>query len=288
MGNNLMSCIILYHTTTPIPQHLIDCVEKIRQLSNIDIHLLTDKDISPNVKNIYVKNIKNYDSLNWLNELDYFNNDLSYGYLWKSSCFRMFYIKKYIEDLNLQNILHFDNDVLLFEVPEKIIELMTKYINKYAITAHNQDEVVMGMSFIKNVESMLPLLDFIQRELYRGFAYLHSTYNGYPNEMQLISRSNIYDNLPILPGFISSERYSKYFQEFNSVFDPSSYGQYLGGTFSEKKPGWFGRHQEIGKHLSEDKIKVIMEDKNPYLVCQDQKIKINNLHIHSKQTGIFL
>lgn len=283
-----MSSIILYHTITPIPQHLIDCVEKIRQISDIDIHILTDMDISPNVKNVYVKNIKNYDSLNWLNELDYFNNDPSYGHLWKSSCFRMFYIKKYLEDLNLQNTLHFDNDVLLFEAPEKIIEIMAKNIINYSITAHNQDEVVMGMSYIKNSECMISLLDFMQKELIKGFGYLHSTYRGYPNEMQLISKSNLYDFLPILPTSISSERYSKYFDKFNSVFDPSSYGQYLGGTFSEKKPGWFGLHQEIGKNISNKTISVFMEDKKPYLIYDGLKIKINNLHIHSKQTGIFL
>ena len=283
-----MSSIILYHTTTPIPQHLVDCVTKIRQLSNIDIHILTDSNIAPNVKNVYIKNINSYDCLNWLNQLDYFNNDATFGYLWKSSCFRMFYIKKYMEDLNLQNVLHFDNDVLLFEKPETIIELMVSNINQYAITPHNEEEVVMGMSFIKSYERMISLLDYIQKELFKGFVYLHSTYSGYPNEMQLISRSNIYDTLPILPDCISSERYSKYFNQFNSVFDPSSYGQYLGGTFSEKKPGWFGVHQEIGKHISDNKIKIIMENKKPYLIFQDQKIKINNLHIHSKQTGMFI
>lgn len=283
-----MSSIILYHTTTAIPNHLIDCISTIRKLSNIDIHVLTDVNAIFDINNVHVKNIKIYESLNWLNKIEYFDNDKTYQHLWKSSCFRMFYIAKYMEDLNLNDVLHFDNDVLLFETPEKIIETILTNNIKYAITAHNDQEIVMGMSFIKTAESLSGILEFIKQEFNKGSNYLHYSYNGCPNEMQLISRSNLYDTLPVLPPSISSERYSKYFDEFDSVFDPSSYGQYLGGTFNEKTPGWFGRHHEIGKNIAENKIKVIMENKNPYLIYQDKKIKINNLHIHSKQTGKFL
>lgn len=281
-----MSNIILYHTHTQIPNHLIDCLYKIRQLSKIPIYFLTDTDITID-DSVQTINIKKYSSLNWLSEINYFSND-HYKNLWQSSCYRMFYIQSLIEEKNLTNILHFDNDVLLYENPEKLIEVMSNNIIDYAITAHNENEVVMGMSFIKDASSLPNLLNYIQTELFKGPDYLNREYDGYPNEMQLISKSKLYNTLPILPTDISSQRYSKYFNIFNSVFDPSSYGQYLGGTFSEKKPGWFGTHQEIGKYLSENKIKVIMENKNPYILYNDQKIKINNLHIHSKETEKFL
>jgi hypothetical protein len=288
METYLMSSIILYHTTTDLPKHLFDCIKQIRNYSNITIHLLTDKNYELNINNLIIKNINDFSSLKWINNLDYFNSDYSFGHLWKSSCYRLFYIQNYIEDNNLSNILHFDNDVLLFESPEKILEMVSVYKNKIAITAHNECEVVMGMSYIKDSYSMEALLEFVKSELHKGFDYLHKLYNGYPTEMQLISKSNQYETLPILPRQISSERYSNNFDKFNSIFDPSSYGQYLGGTYGEKKPGWYGTHHEIGKNISENKIKIFMEDKNPYLICQDQKIKINNLHIHSKQTGMFL
>jgi hypothetical protein len=284
-----MTCsIILYHTDTKIPEHFADCVAKIRQLSNIQIYFLTDSDFNTDISNFNILNIKKYDNLNWLQKLDYFKNDNSFGNLWRSSCFRMFYIKELMQELNLTNVLHFDNDVLLFENPEKLIEHMSNVDMEYAITAHNKDEVVMGMSFIKNHDSLLPILNFIQNELQKQFSSLQSSYNGYPNEMQLISKSNLVDFLPILPTSITEERYSKYFEIFNSVFDPSSYGQYLGGTFNDKTPGWFGTHQEIGRLISLNKISVMMEDKFPYMCMEGQKIKINNLHVHSKLTRIFM
>ncbi len=283
-----MSSIVLFHSITPIPQHLKDCVTKIRSISSIPIYLLTDTNIDPGILNLKTINITKYDTLNWLNQIDYFNNDLSFGHLWKSSCFRMFYIKQAVQEFNLEDVLHFDNDVLLYENPESIVQTINECNMKYAVTAHNADEIVMGMSFIKNYDSLTNLINFIENELKKGFGYLHSNYRGFPNEMQLISKSNLNDFLPILPDTLVEERYSKYFKKFNSVFDPSSYGQYLGGTFSEKTPGWFGTHQEIGKWISLEKIKVFMEDKMPYLKYEGQKIKINNLHIHSKQTGLFL
>lgn len=277
--------IILYHTDTDLPNHLFDCIKKIKKLSNIPIYLLTDKTCE--IEDIEIIDIKKYTELNWLNDINCFPVD-NFQHLWKSSCFRLFYIKIFLEEKNLNHILHFDNDVLLFEKPETIIENMCKINQDYLITAHNDYEVVMGMSYIKNFESLKNITSFIKGELIKGFGYLQSKYGNWPNEMQLISKCQLYDTLPILPSKISTERYSKHFDIFGSVFDPSSYGQYFAGTFNEKKPGWCGEHHEIGKHIIKNKINVFMENKNPYLICEGYKIKINNLHIHSKQTKAFL
>lgn len=278
--------IILYHTSTPIPNHLIDCIKKIRQYSNIPIHLLTDSDITHD--DLIVTNINKYNEFNWLNNLDYFRGNDSLSHMWRTSCFRMFYIQRLMQDLNLENVLHFDNDVLLYEKPENIIEKMIGRYGAFAVTAHSHDEIVLGMSFIKNSNALSSVVDFIKNEFQLPSRDLRNKYGGYPSEMRLISAHGNCEFLPILPEGLTAQRYTNNYSNFNSVFDPSSYGQHIGGTFSEKKPGWFGTHQEIGKFIGNGAIRVVFEDRNPYLVYQGNRIKINNLHIHSKNTGLYL
>jgi hypothetical protein len=281
-----MCNIILYHTATQIPNHLIHCIYKIRELSSIPIYLLTDTDVKID-DTVETININKYDSLMWLSNLDYFSND-HYKNLWQTSCYRLFYIQLLIEEKNLTNTLHFDNDVLLYETPESIISKMIELNYSFGITAHNSYEVVMGMSFLKNSLSLKPIINFVEKELQLPMHLLQQKYNGWPNEMNLMNSSSHCEYLPILPDGLTDIRYTNNFKIFNSVFDPSSYGQFLGGTFQDKKPGWFGVHQEIGKYIANNNINIIVENKFPYVVYNGSKIKINNLHIHSKLTENFL
>ena len=277
--------IILYHSNTPIPQHLRDCVTKIKQYSNIPIYLLTDS--NDGIDGVETCNINQYSDFNWLNGLEYFNGyDLPQ--MWKTSCYRLFYIKKLMEEKNLSQVLHFDNDVLLYESPETIIQKISEKYDNFAITAHTNNEVVFGMSYIRNADSIKPLIDYLQNQLTINFSTLKNKYDGFPNEMRLISAYQGWQPLPILPSGLTEYRYTNNYEHFNSVFDPSSYGQHIGGTWAEKRPGWFGTHQEIGKFIGNGKIKVIFENRNPYLIYEGNRIKINNLHIHSKNTGSFL
>jgi hypothetical protein len=276
--------IILFHSNTSLPNCIFHCIQKIKQYSKIPIYLLTDQNC--NIKDVNIINILKYKNLNWLNELKYFNNDDYISKLFKNSCFRLFYIHQFLEENNIKHILHFDNDVLLYENPEKIIEKISSKYKNFCITAHNSSEVVFGMSYIEDSVSLSLIVNFIEQEL--KSSNLLKKYNGCPNEMQIISKINDINFLPILPDNISENRYTNNFKYFNSVFDPSSYGQFLGGTWTDKKPGWFGTHQEIGKFIENNKIKVLFENKNPYILYENTKIKINNLHIHSKQTELFL
>lgn len=281
-----MSGIILYHTDTSLPEHLFDCISKIRQYSKIPIYLLTDS--NDKIETVISVNIKKYKTYEWLNDLNYFNGSDSLSKMWRTSCFRLFYIQQFLKDKQLKNVLHFDNDVLLYENPEKIIELMDRLYDNFAITAHNSDEVVMGMSYIKNENSIDGLVSFIENQLKIDSHVLSNKYGGYPSEMRLISAYDQIEMIPILPDGLSENRYTNNYCKFKSIFDPSSYGQYIGGTYSDKKPGWFGVHQEIGKFIANNDIEVIFEDRNPYLIVKEQKIKINNLHIHSKETNKYL
>ena len=119
--------IILYHTNTTIPDHLKDCVAKIRQYSNIPIYLLTDCDY--NIATVKVVNINKYNEFKWLQDLDYFRgicalSIMIYHYSW-------FVLgQKYTSDnfhnycCNLLNIMYHIANIYLFQVKSQIIIML--------------------------------------------------------------------------------------------------------------------------------------------------------------------
>jgi len=87
-----------------------------------------------------------------------------------------------------------------------------------------------------------------------------------------------------------------YMDNFNKyIFDPATYGQYLGGNNKNKKFKDFGIYEKntyIGKEILKNKIKILWEkDENnfnrPYCLYNKEKYKIFNLHIHSKNLKQF-
>lgn len=281
-------CIILYHRKTKIPNHLNDCIAKIKQYSNIPIFVITDQDFLNN--EVTVVNTNRYDNLKWLDDYYtgvHYRNDNEY-HMWRESSYRFFYIKNTIEEYNLSNILTFDNDVLLYENPEKILEQITQKYKNIAITPQCHNEVVMGMCYLKDSNSIKVITDFFVQEYKLDRHHLKQKYKDYPTEMRILANIKQIEYLPILPNAITENRYSNNYSFFNSVFDPAGYGMYIGGlspmNVSIPNPGWYHDYQEIGKQIKLNKIKIFFENHNPYLLYGNDRIKINNLHIHSKET----
>jgi hypothetical protein len=103
-----------------------------------------------------------------------------------------------------------------------------------------------------------------------------------PNEMQFLAgiakrRSDLIKTLNIIPKL-----------EDQFVFDPSSYGQYFGGTHSGLPPGFVQQSHYIGEQIINGNIVPLMIDNNPYVKYFETNYPIVNLHIHSKKTKDFI
>ena len=89
------------------------------------------------------------------------------------------------------------------------------------------------------------------------------------------------NTLPILP-----------YEKTPYVFDPASYGQYFGGTAQKPRKVFSMRikeeHHIVGREILSKRIKPKMINNEPYVFHNDEKYKIANLHIHSKQLNKFL
>jgi len=258
MGNNL-------------PQHIKYCIKQIQYTNPIaDIYFLTNLNVTidnPKIKiiktqDLIVPNIGNY----YINHPDP---------LWRTAMLRLYYLESFLKQSKLENIIHFDNDVLIYENLNEIGNELIKH--NFLITYADSQNYVLGFSYIKNANS----LAFINEELLNlvvlGEQKLDKMLGSMTHEMILlkyINKDNKYINtLPLLP---TDENY----QNYHYCFDPSSYGQYLGGSKPEQS-------KFVGEQLIKNAIQVKIKNKKPILIWKNQEYKIFNLHVHNKKLQDF-
>lgn len=90
-------------------------------------------------------------------------------------------------------------------------------------------------------------------------------------------------------GLLPTMPHSEYANKFNSIFDPASYGQFVGGT-TNGIPGAKPKDHYIGQMLTDNpSFDIIWNNKRqPCLKYNDKEIRINNLHIHSKNLHLYI
>ena len=108
--------------------------------------------------------------------------------------------------------------------------------------------------------------------------------------------TGLIQNFPIFPSNFANTKEEIYVSEnfnlFNLIFDAAAMGQFLGGVDPRNIPGDSSGFINETCVIKYDKYKFIWEYqddvKKPFLVINDTKIPIFNLHIHSKQLKRFM
>lgn len=282
--------VILFHKGK-LPEYLTTTLYQIKKYNpNLDIYFISDN--NPNLNKIcgYV-NLNELDSecISYFTKSEFYINERDP--LWRTSVERFFYIHRLIEKLDLIDIFHFDNDVLIYGNFENVLNKITD--EKNLITPANENNLVCGMFYTKNLESfseiIIPLHSKVkigQFELESMYKHRNVIYNDkiveqfHLNEMTLLKiiqeENKCISNFPTMP---HCENYKK----FNVCFDPSSWGQNLGGTHQNHPTGYYALHHYIGRYIENDTYKVIFENNKPLILSNDNRFELFNLHIHSKK-----
>jgi len=260
------------------PDYLID---SFRSIDNVDpearIVFVTDQDVEiDGVEVLQVNAIASEQTLRVM-DMSLFKNDPNQ--LWRRSIFRVFLVRDAMKHLNLESCYHFDSDVLMFQSSNTFGHLINNS-DGLTITYHTEDELVFGFSNFGDIEKIDEICNILSDVVFDPVK--QSEYSScMPNEMQLLygiykRRPDLIKKLDILPN------------DSGIVFDPSSYGQFFGGTHNGEPPGWYGNHHVIGRQIGQGTLKPVMIDNKPYVECDGKQYPIMNLHIHSKNTSIFL
>jgi hypothetical protein len=216
---------------------------------------------------------------------------------WGATLSRLLYIEEYMKRFDKTDVIHFENDVLIYFDLKTHEDSILKFRN-LAITKGGNSQIMTGFFYIKSHRSLEHMTDYWidLLEKYR-LRVLRRKYGiGMMNEMSLLfiySKSfnkEYLDYFPILP----EGEHAYNIESFYSLFDPASYGQYVGGTDKNKVPGFLHESHYIGKemldHPDDYEVVWLLEKGDvcvPGLKYGRSIMKINNLHIHSKRLSDF-
>ena len=196
---------------------------------------------------------------------------------WYLCSLRFFYLYSYMKNNNLSDVIHLENDVLTY-VNFNDFNFRN---NKVYVTFDCETRVIPGIIYIPNYEAFKPIIE---------------NYNFNLNDMENLaieSNENYIEQFPIFPIVDTIiNKYNKNFNEFNSIFDTAAIGQYLGGVDSRNISGDTRGFVNETCVIKYDVYKFVWIKTNslyiPHIIINDNFIRINNLHIHSKDLHNFL
>lgn len=186
---------------------------------------------------------------------------------------RIYYIDAYITANKFNNVFHFENDVVTY-YPVDVI--YAEHVNTPIAVPASPTTFTLACYFIPKPIGSNLLCAKLNELLAIGEQGLISKYKlDMVNEMSLLSicfGEGLLYAYPITP--IPGEY----------ILDPSSYGQFVGGTNNEHGIGFTDMNHFLGPRLRSGKIKVEFRDGKPYA----NDAPIFNLHIHSKNLKDFI
>jgi len=273
-----MSCYIHCHIGQVPPNYLLDSIQSIKTTDPFSkIILITDKNIIVNgIEILKVEEILSKQTKRVM-EMSLFKNEANP--LWRTSLFRIFLIRDAFKHLGLHYCYHFDSDVLLF-CPSSDFEDLISNFDGLNITPCNSNELVFGFSRIGSLDKIDEICSILYKLIFNPFKRI-KYYVDMPNEMQLLA--GIFKKRPDL-----IQKLNTFPNEHGIIFDPSSYGQYFGGTHQNHPPGFTDLKHDIGVQIKNGNIIPIMIENKPYVEQGGNLFAIANLHIHSKNTTQFL
>ena len=196
---------------------------------------------------------------------------------WALTSLRFFYIYSLMEKHDLKDVIHLENDVLIYYN----INILEDKFNK-------QKLFVPFDSFNRNIASIMyiPSSDIFKKIL--------DNYDFTKNDMEIFSiikkNNNLIENLPIFPYCFDNNLEVNFvcnnFNSFDFIFDAAAIGQYLGGVDpknnSKNTVGFVNETCVIKYNNYEFIWKEDENIKRQFLLINKIKYTIFNLHIHSK------
>ena len=281
--------IVLVHTGNYFYDYINDCIYQLNKY-NFNVHIIISEKLKSKINsnvNIYIEEDLLDDSISSFS-IKNIDNNFRDGF-WNRCSSRFLLLAKYAKIKNLENFFHIENDVLLFSNFEDIKTSSMNTEKDLLIIADSFNRCVPSVVFFKNKEICQELSDFIINN--NTVSDMHNLFLFFENNRNRV------DNFPIFPDGFSDKyfienkniNFQNGFNNFNSIFDGAAIGQYLGGI----DPVNSGFRETIG-FVNEScifkvsKYKYIWENNEPFILVDNKKVKINNLHIHSKNLKMFI
>lgn len=275
-----MNYLLFY--TGKIPDYVNQTFDSIYKAEgeSCKIYFCGDEELKRKDIEFIQKNDLNNEFIEEVSNLNYFRNESNL--LWESSFLRIFYLYELANKLGIDNFIHFDCDVLTYKPFKSIKNLFVE--GKLNITPVNEIFLNFSYSYINNIENFKKICTCLIEIVNNSTHYEKKYYAGRRlNEMIMlniayIKNPDLFNLLKILP-----ENDSEF------IFDPGSYGQYLGGVdkhfFSKKN---ITDDHYVGRNIIKYGYDIKFNEGLPVVIANEKEFKLVNLHIHKKNLRKFL
>lgn len=273
------------------PRWMGDCIEQYRLFNDDELYVLTDRDnlqyLPTDRGNILSFAIEDYHS----DKISKFESLYRFGpkNFWTVALTRLMYIENFMRMQGIRHICGFANDSLIYFNINQYMQVFNELYSGLAFTPCSPSQLIAGFMYINGHESLAHMNDFFLEMVATHTAReFNNKYGHEMNDMSMMmvykTKTGLIDHLPILP----VGEFATNFNHFNALFDPASWGQFVGGTRTAG-PGWKSSIHYIGQLLlahPEYRVGWKIEDGLwlPYFIYNGNAVKLNSLHIHSKNT----
>ena len=285
-----MTSIVLVHIGDRWPSHIKICINQIIKFFEGDIYVVSNiphkiQDCPLNIRYVNSSELR-CDSIIEFEKANFFK-EYGLNNFWSYAFERLLLLGSLLLKHNIEKVVHIENDVLLYHDPNHV-NFRKFFSDRVAFNPLGPNVCTASYVYIDTPRAMTIINDLLINLIKKGKEELLRMLpgNSMINEMILLSHlqsSKDIDYLPINMEGMFSDNYG----DFNMIFDPASWGQYLGGTPHGHPPGTLFDHHWIGKVMKNKNFKVrwIIDEKGrkiPLLYYMNKEHKFANLHIHTK------
>lgn len=266
--------------------YILTNINQLIKLNHKNIYIITNniffsyfEKYNNQIKLIAIEDLN--DSYNF-NSTTTLNNSFRNGF-WVHTSSRFFYIYEAMKKYNIDNVIHLENDVLIYYNCDVLVNILD---NKYIYIPFD--------TFKRNIASIMYIPNY---NIFKNILDKYDKNNDDMHNFSLIMRNtNLINNFPIfIENKLENDEYqfvTKNFNKFEFIFDAAAIGQYLGGVDRRNNPNntiGFINETCIIKYNSY-KFEFLDKEniKKPFINVNDKFIPIFNLHIHSKDLEKFV
>jgi len=265
-------------------EYILTNIAQLLRLGHTDIYILTNSflfsEFEPFAPLLKLIDVDKLDDLFKFNEFSTLDKTFRGGF-WFHTSARFFTIHAFMLKYGVQNVIHIENDVLLYyNCDEELANTFTD--KKLYIPFDTYERNIASIVYIPDAEifgEILKCYDFAKNDMY--------------NFSEIRKNTGLIQNLPIFVSDSSNlERafvtngYEKY------IFDAAAIGQLIGGVDPRNTGGdtrGFVNETCVIKYKDEGEIiwKLANGFTKPFLRMKEVDVPIFNLHIHCKDLSSY-
>ena len=261
--------------------YILDNIENLLRFNNNNIVVITDTKFNDKFEHLLNKiTIINVESLipNYINDIGMDINTTFRNGFWKLTTYRFYTLQCYMKYYNKDNIIHIENDVLIYKNLDDIC-FHTK--EKILLTLDSKNRCIPGIMVIPNYKLLEKCLSIFKENLndMENWAYCFHYFPELTDTLPIFVKDDTTHERDII---------TRNFNNYNSIFDAAAIGQYLGGIDPRNQSGDtigfvnetcifdYSAYKFIWKNNDDNHFKV------PFIIINSIEYPIINLHIHCK------